>query len=997
MGLTFWVSRQIPNRTQFIKTLQRHGGTILDKESENSYNLINPEKNKSNTTSACHDYKFVLDSLEQKRLLDESNYEVRDRHPVSRVAGSTSTLQKGTRTKFTPEDDQIVYDWVEPLRLAGGPYKGNKIYEQLAELQPHHTFQSWRDRYLNYLEKSTHLKVTERMQPDPDVVDENIERPAKRRRMNGNTTTASQRPKLDGTRDIVVDSIEIQPNHRPSEVRRSPNLQSLETSRQDDRAEDHPKDQPLFCTPDREVLQALPHDRYSQTSIGVQGFEYEEANGLYAAVPAICNTSPEKLKQGWITMADTWKGHTVDEWKTYYKDYIFPEYRRANGIETQDELDAHIAGIEAQKYSSSPLEEDAEQIGTSDLKDMEGRSVHDVQGPSEHSVNPIAEEMTNKADLQDYSVTEPENQTSSGSNSKSSTQRVGITANEGRKRVTQQMNVESAHSPLVPPPTTPPSQKKRLFGRVLELSGMVSQLQPSLVTQLETTDVQINVTSSVPIQSNISSTGKTNGASSSSSVPMVYKPPQSFQIPPMSLSTSQESANYETALQLQANSTKVNVEPVLPEHIIDLDTNDEIDLLDGERTDSEPDLAENPLSDTGSEYIAFETEIERSQMWETESQFDGEVTDPSDDEDPQDKSRSSIRPATSPKQRAPAEWTEDSDEGADHTPELPSRTHAVQHQPARVETQALFEKPIQGEFSIFDLPDPDGGWETLGIIEDPDEAIDTIELSENHPLKQRQSLSLNESLEEPFHTQNSPIVIAQTHVVAATPSVRVGGGANTRRAPSIHVKNEQARIQGQDVQATRLTTMTPASVRRAYADSDVNPDVSTISTIRFGHDGTLASWMVTQQEKYHELPELVLMRLASTASQAINLNSITTATLLLKTLVDSFLAYEHHRQADYKQQNPGTRKRLKPVTSLTSAQAKDMLPNDIRGVWTPEDDDRLTSSSRVSIMLNENKHGVDGVKERISFLRSRYNLKDGSSPMKGVTMTPGASSSKRTR
>lgn len=1013
LGLTFWVSLQVPNRTQFVKNLQHHGGTILNKQSPDSYNLINPETQKTAITSTYHDYKFVLDSIQQKRLLDDNDYEVRGCHPVDRIAGSTSTLQKGTRTKFTPEDDQILYNWIEPFRRNGGAYKGNQIYEQLAKVHPHHTFQSWRDRYLKYVLHREGMRVTEDVQNENGTNGEVVERPVKRRRIHRSTASENDSSSPDTAQNILVESIDDEPSHQ---VNRSKSPEKgLDEVREDiDRGKSLSHDIPgsheqmdqednsvtydsLFCTPDRGV-QALPENRYLQTSLGGQGFGYEEANHLYRAVTAICNTSPEKLKDCWLAMTEVWNRHSIEEWQKYYEYHILPEYMRANGIVTQEELDTHIAGIEAQNVRSSSPEESSERSSDSEARNGKDESDSYRQGQTLQSADGEIAENDEDTEAWKRITSEVEKELSSGSNPKSPiVQRVEITANEGRKRVTMQMDTNSAHPPLAAPVTTPLSQKKKLFGRVFELNGSLSQAQPAFLTQSQTTSMKVDITSSIPAQSNIASTGKTNTTSSSLFLPTVHKPPQSFQIPPQSLSASQDSAHFGTTLQRQDASARTPEEPVLPERITDLEADGTVDLLD-ERIDSEPDLAEHPPSDTGSEYMAFETAIERSQLWETESQFDGETTDQSDDENSQIEPKINTRKATPLRQYSPTERTEHSssdDEQAESIRVEPI-SHSVQHEHARIETQALFEKPTQSEPSLFDLPDPDGGWETLGIIEDPDDTIETVELPDGHPLKQRQSVSDNESLGVPDSAQNSPVFIVQDRNVVTGLSVGaedVSVEETVRQSSFVRMKQEhRARDQSHDL--PQPVPRVSESARRQSTISTTNPDISVLSTSRFGRESTLASWMAMQQEKYNELPDLVFKRLASTASQAINLNSVTTATLLLERLVDTFIAHEHRRQAEYKRRNPASGKRLKAITSLSSAQAKEMLPQDIRGVWTPADDDRLISSSHVSIMLNETKHGAGGVQERINFLKSRYNLKtEGNRPVKGASMTPGPSSS----
>nr|OQO22992.1 hypothetical protein B0A51_08271 [Rachicladosporium sp. CCFEE 5018] len=56
-----------------------------------------------------------------------------------------------SRQPFTEEDDRVLKDWVNEKVKLGELVKGNKIYRALAEKNPRHTAQSWRDRYVRHL------------------------------------------------------------------------------------------------------------------------------------------------------------------------------------------------------------------------------------------------------------------------------------------------------------------------------------------------------------------------------------------------------------------------------------------------------------------------------------------------------------------------------------------------------------------------------------------------------------------------------------------------------------------------------------------------------------------------------------------------------------------------------------------------------------------------------------------------------------------------------
>ncbi|KAK4190893.1 hypothetical protein QBC35DRAFT_402579 [Podospora australis] len=73
--------------------------------------------------------------------------------------------QKG-RVPFTPEDDDILMQFVGGHVQAGRKDKGNAIYKLLEEEHPHHTYQSWRDRWVKYVSPRFYANY------DPDHIEQ---------------------------------------------------------------------------------------------------------------------------------------------------------------------------------------------------------------------------------------------------------------------------------------------------------------------------------------------------------------------------------------------------------------------------------------------------------------------------------------------------------------------------------------------------------------------------------------------------------------------------------------------------------------------------------------------------------------------------------------------------------------------------------------------------------------------------------------------------------
>ncbi|KAK0641285.1 TRF2-interacting telomeric protein/Rap1 C terminal domain-containing protein [Cercophora newfieldiana] len=61
--------------------------------------------------------------------------------------------EPGRRVKFSEKDDDILRKWVRTMAPDGKGERGNIIYEELEAKYPHHTYQSWRDRWVRRLSR----------------------------------------------------------------------------------------------------------------------------------------------------------------------------------------------------------------------------------------------------------------------------------------------------------------------------------------------------------------------------------------------------------------------------------------------------------------------------------------------------------------------------------------------------------------------------------------------------------------------------------------------------------------------------------------------------------------------------------------------------------------------------------------------------------------------------------------------------------------------------
>ena len=107
-------------------------------------------------------------------------------HPEAKRGYSTAVSRptRGTRTPFTAEDDRILEEWVLECQRRNSKILGNEIYLELAERvslitkemryrhlltiirqNSRHSYQSWRDRWIKYVSKTS--RAVRPTQPAP--------------------------------------------------------------------------------------------------------------------------------------------------------------------------------------------------------------------------------------------------------------------------------------------------------------------------------------------------------------------------------------------------------------------------------------------------------------------------------------------------------------------------------------------------------------------------------------------------------------------------------------------------------------------------------------------------------------------------------------------------------------------------------------------------------------------------------------------------------------
>ena len=86
---------------------------------------------------SSYSYTFIEKSLRNGILEELQDHRVGPVEGTVRAIGSIVQPAKGTRNKFTDEDDSILWEWVREHPQKGGGTDGNEIYKQLeAKVRP---------------------------------------------------------------------------------------------------------------------------------------------------------------------------------------------------------------------------------------------------------------------------------------------------------------------------------------------------------------------------------------------------------------------------------------------------------------------------------------------------------------------------------------------------------------------------------------------------------------------------------------------------------------------------------------------------------------------------------------------------------------------------------------------------------------------------------------------------------------------------------------------
>ncbi|KAM0201280.1 hypothetical protein ACHAPA_002454 [Fusarium lateritium] len=141
----FWLAQRVPQRSRWIDLIRQNGGTVVPLEKH--ADMLIADHVRKDVPPGSYSWQFIEDSVKNGIIQLKDRYLI-GRHPdESRPVGSGQP-SKSTRTPFSAEDDAKLAKWAleHPTEQ-----KGNKIWQEYERINPRHTAQSWRDRYIKKL------------------------------------------------------------------------------------------------------------------------------------------------------------------------------------------------------------------------------------------------------------------------------------------------------------------------------------------------------------------------------------------------------------------------------------------------------------------------------------------------------------------------------------------------------------------------------------------------------------------------------------------------------------------------------------------------------------------------------------------------------------------------------------------------------------------------------------------------------------------------------
>jgi TRF2-interacting telomeric protein/Rap1 - C terminal domain/Rap1 Myb domain len=337
-GQKIWFSNTVPQRTRFMEDVRANGGEVVPVEKQADICLFDHAR--KNPPPGMYSYRYVEYSIRKGQREDLEAHRIGGvESRAARPVGSVTMASKGSRNTFSEADDQFLWNWVKPYEGLRGS-AGNVIYQQLEAANPRHTFQSWRDRWLKYVQ---HQKR--------DITPRHGEQRGEVARVAEHPRTARTIPSTIHARATPVSesaqvSVDVPVAESPRRKRGRPRKVQREDSNEDITILAHsatPKQPqtPTGSTRKGNVQRTSPEITPApkpKENAGSWEFSNEERDLLLKAVKVIIEVRKESdLDAAWERMAESYQAHTAEQWKNYFNEVVLPLYLKQKGKQEQNE------------------------------------------------------------------------------------------------------------------------------------------------------------------------------------------------------------------------------------------------------------------------------------------------------------------------------------------------------------------------------------------------------------------------------------------------------------------------------------------------------------------------------------------------------------------------------------------------------------------------------------------------------------------------------------
>lgn len=322
-GKSFLITMRVPMRNHFVDVVKANGGRVVRIEIQADYIIADHARRDCPPTSLS--YTFIEAATRNGALPDPNDHRAGPAPGVVRQVGSTTVAPKGTRTPFTAQDDRELWEWVQQCVAGGAAVKGLEIYKQLEAVNPRHTTQSWRDRYLKKLAINPPHGVNPpaaRAVPTPtpqlqtNTRDASRWRPAAGRLSNGRKRTIAARGQDVDTGRDVAGALEgaaegsLEPDAVQEEV-------EVENEEEEAAEEEQEEEEEQEVEEDGDVdLDEADKPRNLRTDF----------NLLMENIDDIQVVAKDAYEDMWEQLSASESHRTAEQWKRLYEDKVLPAY-----------------------------------------------------------------------------------------------------------------------------------------------------------------------------------------------------------------------------------------------------------------------------------------------------------------------------------------------------------------------------------------------------------------------------------------------------------------------------------------------------------------------------------------------------------------------------------------------------------------------------------------------------------------------------------------------